>query len=175
MRDENDFHYYFKFKKKIDNFDDLWRMKKTGRLALREWMITFPYEQELANVIANACSELIENCIKYSVVNTAAQVEIFAIRENVYVETINIADEAQILKIKETLKLIEANMDDLVDLYLKKIKKAQDTGKSQLGLIKIIMETQGRLSIIEEAEKGILHLQLKMLRHQPTPSLTGEG
>lgn len=157
-----DFSYSFQFKKQSDNFEKLWRMKSSARVSLREWLITIPYDQEKANIIANACSELIENCIKYSVTNTYSCVDIYVIKRNIYIETLNYADIAQITNLQNSIKSIKIHYGNLTHLYIKNLENAAHSALSQLGLIKIIMETQGRLDFIKSLNRNLIHIRLKI-------------
>jgi len=157
-----DFSYFFQFKKLDDNFDKLWRMKSSARDTLKEWLLTIPYDAETSSTIANACSELIENCIKYSSNNTSSLVEIFVYKEYIFIETSNYSDKAQIQEFKRCLQGIHENKGNLPRLYIKKLENSQYSGFSQLGLIKILMETHGEFKLLNEHKKNLLHTQLKI-------------
>ena len=63
---EVSFTYRYAFIKSENNFKDLWRLKTTTREALRAWLMAGKASGERGDAIAGACSELMENSIKYS-------------------------------------------------------------------------------------------------------------
>jgi len=137
-------------------------MKSSARVSLKEWLLTISYDQEKADIIASACSELIENCIKYSKNDSYSLVNIYVKKRNIYIETINYTDRTQIIDLKKSLKLIQIYKDDLTPLYIENLRKVKDSASSRLGLIKIIMETQGKISLIKSWNRNIIHLLLKI-------------
>lgn len=164
--EESDFYYYFKFKKQANNFEKLWKMKASARIALKEWLLAIPYNVDTSDVLANACSELIENCIKYSRIDTNSCVEIYTIKNTVYVETMNYATEEQKQILLDFLKELYSNINTLGELYIQKLSGTIKTGNSQLGLIKIILETKGDIELLKQKpevkDNTIVHIRLKM-------------
>ena len=84
-----DFEYIFKFKKGEEKFDKLWQMKASARESLKDWLLVTDISPQISEICANACSELIENCIKYTQDETTAVVAIHATNTVITVETIN--------------------------------------------------------------------------------------
>lgn len=158
---EVDFEYFFKFKKKNDNFNELWRMKTMARESLKEWLIMNKIDYTIAENCANACSELVENGIKYSNENTEIYVLIRIGEGFVTVEIINETEENYkeiLMKYFEDIEKDSA--DDLMEMYLKKVKSAVNSNHSQLGIIKILMETKGKLEMLDKINKDLVHIKL---------------
>jgi hypothetical protein len=163
LMDQNDFEYFFRFKKGQTNFDELWRMKSSARESLREWLMAVHTEPQNAEIIANASSELIENCIKYSLVDAFSFVYIHVEDRVINIETVNKTSEEQREKIKAFLEYINKREKKAAELYIEKISESLISGNSQLGLLKILMETNGSIELLENnTENDIVHLKVRM-------------
>ncbi len=160
MHLENDFEYSFKFMKAKGNFNKLWQMKSIARQSLKEWLMVADMSPKMSEICANACSELIENCIKYSKNSSIAAVSIKAKDENVVVETINTAEKVQKDTIIESIDKLNAASDPKY-LFAESLLNPVE-GKSQLGLMKILMETKGIIELIQEPDEEVVHVKLIM-------------
>ncbi|MCP4353674.1 MAG: hypothetical protein GY795_50145 [Desulfobacterales bacterium] len=157
---EYDFEYAFKFVKKTERFDRLWDMKSIARQSLKDWLTATDISHENAEICANACSELIENCIKYSSEDSNAVVYIKVSDRSISVETINTSEEEHKNIIAEGINKLNS-VSDPKKLFAERLMNPV-TGKSQLGLIKILMETKGVLELVREPNRGIIRLRLEM-------------
>ncbi len=70
-------------------------MKSLTRKSVREWLLIQDIDYVMSDNIANACSELIENCIKYSIENEESYEIIKIQKHRVIVETFNISEQEQ--------------------------------------------------------------------------------
>lgn len=155
-----DFEYAFKFRKTEEKFHELWRMKSSARESLKDWLLTSDVSPKMSEVCSNACSELIENCIKFSQDGSSAVVSIKVENKIITVETINSADKKdKTFLIKDIEKLNDA--PDLKLLFAEKLLKP-DKNRSRLGLVKIAMETGGTISLVHESDEDIVHMKLEM-------------
>ncbi len=159
-----DFEYFFRFMKTQDNFEELWRMKASARESLREWLMATHAVPKTVEVISNSASELIENCIKYSEMNAHSFVYIQVMGKTVGIETMNSSTADQKRKISEYIQFINStSKGNPTRIYLDKIAESIHTGKSQIGLLKILMETKGTLELIDHKnEKNIVHIRVRM-------------
>ncbi len=149
---EIDFEYTFKFKKNKEKFDMLWGMKANARQSLKDWLtISTDIGPKTSEVCANACSELIENCIKYSENDSTIVVSIKAKGKSVTVETINRAEKEDKETLAEAVRKLNAASDPK-QLFAEKLLNPVE-GKSELGLIKIITETKGVIVFIKAIQK----------------------
>ncbi len=166
-RAAGDFEYYFRFKKLSMNFEELWRMKSAARESLREWLVAVHTGHKTAEVIANSASELIENCIKYSIMDTFSSVYIGVAGDCVNIETVNSAALNEINTLKDFIDIISRKKNSLSDLFLKKITDSVSNTSSQIGLIKIIMESHGAIRLIDnENDASLVHLLVEMKTYQ---------
>jgi anti-sigma regulatory factor (Ser/Thr protein kinase) len=158
--DDSEFAYIFKFRKTYTNFNDLWAMKSSARESLRDWMIAWVCDPKTAENSANACSELIENCIKFSLVDTVSTVRIRIREKSIVVETANRSNALN----RETIREMIDKVRDMEDLrgYFARTLLTRTPGKSQLGIIKIIMETQGVISFSQGPEEGDVRVRLEI-------------
>ncbi len=157
---EGDFQFGFRIRKAEENFKKLWTMKSSARESLKDWLLATNIAPKLSEICANACSELIENCIKYSRNDSMATVSISASDVVITVETINRAEKEHkdfIMKIAEKLNAAPDPQLLFTEMLLNPID-----GKSQLGLAKILMETKGKVEIVQEPDEAVVHVRLKM-------------
>ncbi len=162
LYEEKDFEYFFRFKRTENNFTELWRMKSAARESLKEWLLSMHVNPLISEAVSNASSELIENCIKYSVLDAYSFVLINVFERNIFIETVNKAGQEQISGIKEILNYITGSNKTINDVYIERIRQSCMVGKSQLGLVKIILETKGNIMIIDEKDNDIIHLRIKI-------------
>ncbi|MFH1156548.1 MAG: hypothetical protein V1793_22315 [Pseudomonadota bacterium] len=158
--ENSEFAYIFKFKKTDANFNDLWAMKSSARESLRDWLIAWVCDPKTAENCANACSELIENCIKFSIVDTVSTVLIRINEASIVVETRNMADEHNLRMVQNMIQKL-ATIDDLRE-YFAQTLLTPNRGKSQLGILKIIMETKGAISFVNSSDDRAVHIRLEI-------------
>lgn len=160
--EKSDFEYFIKFVKTDDNFNELWRMKLLARDSLKEWLIASHVNIKHAEDIANACAELIENSIKYSKEDQEAYVSINIGDHVVVIETYNMCDP----HMKDDLHTFvddlteERKSKDISEIYLERMNLSFTTGESKLGLIKILMETDAKIEVVETGEKDIVFFKV---------------
>ncbi len=164
LMDLEEFEYFFRFKKESDNFEELWRMKSTAREALNEWLIGIHISVSVSEIIANAASELIENCIKYSIIGASSFVLIHVFKKVITIETVNIAEADQKESVVNFIDYINNSNKPTSEIYLEKITESITSNKSQLGLLKIKMETDGEVSICKtiQDKENVVHLCVEM-------------
>ena len=155
-----DFEYIFKFKKGEEKFDKLWQMKASARESLKDWLLVTDISPQISEICANACSELIENCIKYTQDETTAVVAIHATNTVITVETINPTKQNHKALLKDSIDTLTA-VSDPKQLFVEKLLYPIDK-KSHLGLIKIVMETKGTLELVQEQNDDVVHVKLHM-------------
>ncbi len=159
-----EFEYFFRFKKENDNFEELWKMKSTAREALNSWLMGIRVSESIAEVISNTASELIENCIKYSIIGTSSFVLIFVCKNIITIETINLAEADHKSNVVDFINYINSSEKTTAEIYLEKITEATATNESRLGLLKIKMETDGLVNLCRtiKDEKNVVHLYVEM-------------
>ena len=155
-----DFRYVFKFRNRKDHFEKLWNMKISARESLDDWLLVSDVPPHLAEICANACSEMIENCIKYSGDDSMTVVAIHVTNTTIMIETVNTTNPEHAAELRKSLDMLEA-ADDPKQVFVQKLLNPVQ-GKSRLGLIKIVMETKGTLRVIPHAEDDIAHVKLCM-------------
>jgi hypothetical protein len=155
-----DFFYKFKFTKLLERFEQLWTMKASARESFNDWLIVSNILARKAEVWANACSELIENSIKYTPNGSSATVTICVQGNEISVETINSAKKENIEALRESLATLEAASDPR-QVFAERLMNPV-RGKSQLGLIKIIMETKGTLELTQAEAEEVVQLKLRI-------------
>jgi hypothetical protein len=157
---DSEFAYSFKFRKTDTNFNDLWAMKSSARESLRDWMIAWTCGPKTAENCANACSELIENCIKFSLVDTVSTVSIRIRERSIEVETRNRSDRDNLCMVTGMIEKL-GEIDDLRS-YFARTLLSPNRGKSQLGILKIVMETRGTLQIVPAKDPDLVQIRLEI-------------
>ncbi len=109
---------------------------------------------------ANACSELIENCVKFSKNDSTAVVSINVSDRSITVETINKAEKEHRETVSKEIEALNAASDPRQVFAEKLLNPAE--GKSQLGIIKISMETKGKLELVQEPDEEVVRMKLEM-------------
>ncbi len=155
-----DFVYSFRFKKIDEQFDQLWTMKASARESLKDWLVISDIPPRTAEICANACSELIENNIKYTPNGSIATVSIYVLDNEITVETINPAEQEYIEELSQSLETLRTASDPR-EVFVDKLMHPTE-GKSQLGLIKIVVETEGTLELVKCDDGQTIHMELKM-------------
>ncbi len=154
-----DFEYAFRFNKTESNFKDLWLMKSCTRDSLRAWLIAMEVKPERANDCANACSELVENAVKFSADGSDSVISLCVNKPKIIVETLNRAQKENV----ETASQIIRALNDTTDIRkLMAERLLSSDGKSQLGLMKSSLDTGGKIELIDESEPDVVHLRLTM-------------
>ncbi len=156
----NEFEYFFKFTKLSQNFDKLWRMKSLARESVKEWLIANDVAPTTSEDTANSCSELIENSIKYSMEKEESLVLIGINKPVITIETLNKSEVDQKEKLLTFVNEILTSSKKITEIYLEKVQKSVLSGESQLGIVKIIMETKGDIKLIEHEENDIVHVKV---------------
>lgn len=155
-----DFAYSFKFRRVGERFDKLWEMKVSARESLEDWLVVSDVPPRTAEICANACSELIENSIKYAQNGSIATVLIHVLNNTITVETSNTAEKAH----RDALSLCLTELDTTPDpkqLFVEKLLNPVG-GESHVGLIKIVMETKGTLECIPSEDTDMIRIRLCM-------------
>lgn len=156
----NDFEYFFRFVKDAHNFKQLWKMKSTARYALKDWLITVNKNPIVSETLSNACSELIENAIKYSLEDTYTFIFSHQSKNMIHIDTINMCTKEQKLYAMNFLDELVANQGNLEQIYVQKIMDVENSNKGQFGLLKILMETKGNIVLLDD-EPNVFHIRLE--------------
>ncbi len=159
-KQRSEFEYFVKFKKMTENFDQLWSMKSLSRENIRNWLKNNNIEYNICDNVANACSELIENTIKYGKINEEIFVLINIVEKKIIIETLNKSTIQQKESFTKYLENLSRELPDLTDLYLKRIQNSVITGISQLGLVKIMLETGGKIELLDKNLDEVVHLKV---------------
>ena len=160
-----DFEYIFQFQKTDEHFGQLWQMKSSARESLKDWLLASNIAPKIAETCANACSELIENCIKYAQNQTRAGVLIHVNQADaggdaeIIVETFNRTEPLHCGTLQESITTIN-HSNDLKMLFVQKLLNPSE-GLSHLGLVKLMLETKGQIEFLP-AENDIVHVRLRM-------------
>ncbi len=157
---KKDFEYMFQFYKIEARFDQLWQMKSSARESLKDWLLASSVPPKIAETCANACSELIENCIKYTRENTRSGVAIHVDKTDIIVETCNIAKVEDCSNLRNSISALQVT-EDIKQLFVERLLQQTD-GSGHLGLIKIALETKGRLELLKESADHAVHVRLCM-------------
>jgi hypothetical protein len=160
----NNLGYNFRFRKTEEHFNELWEMKSSFREHLQDWLTAADVHPHISEICANACSELLENCIKYTQNHTIATVGIYITGHSILVETINKAEQEHKKTLSDFLNKLQTTSDPK-QLFIDCLMHPVD-GKSQLGLIKVAIETKGILELVEEEDQEIVHVKLYVQKVQ---------
>lgn len=162
LKSKADFEYFFRFQKHSDNFETLWRMKSSARESLREWLSAINTSPKSAEVISSASSELIENCIKYSEPETFSFVLIKVHKNTIDIETMNRATKEQKSEVDNFMESIYTSDLTPTELYINKMIESIKSPKSQLGILRIMMETEGEVLMIDNNDESVVHFSVSM-------------
>ena len=157
-----DVGYRLKFRNAKERFHELWGMKAHVRENVKDWLVASNVQSRISEICATACSELLENCIKYTSNGAVAVVSVHLSDQTIIVETINPAHGDHIALLHESLDTLQAALEPK-QLFVKHLLNPI-AGKSRLGLIRIVLETRGTLELVQEKEKEIVHLKLHVKR-----------
>ena len=138
----------------------MWPMVSTVRHRIHQWLLGISVDPTSAELCANASSELVENCIKYSRGESMAAVAIQVYESEITVETINSSSDVHTDAVRRSIEKVTA-VDDLKQIFVEKLMNSE-TESSQLGLIKIAMETKGKLAIIPREKENLIHIVLRI-------------
>ncbi len=160
------YSYAVQFKKLNETFEKLWQMKSTMRECIRDWLAALNVPPTMSENCANASSELIENCVKYTSEGSTVTVVISLNNSMLTVETINTAEERHRQALRKSIALLNTTSDPK-QLFVETLQHPVE-GKIHLGLIKIVMETEGQLECVLEQHADLAHvrLQIRMPEHQ---------
>ncbi len=152
--------YRISFRKTEERFDELWGMKTHVRESVHDWLAASHVRLRISEVCANACSELLENCIKYTRNGSVVVVSVYLSEQTIVVETINSATGVHVEMLRESLDTLRAASEPQ-QLFINTLRNP-DEGQSRLGLIRIILETSGTLELVPQEEPEIVHLKLRV-------------
>ncbi|MCP4353672.1 MAG: hypothetical protein GY795_50135 [Desulfobacterales bacterium] len=155
-----DFEYAFRFVKTEENFNELWGMKSSTRESMKDWLIASTVKPEKADICANACSELVENCIKFSKNGSTSVISIKIKDRSIIVETFNESEKEHKNDIAGAFKELNQASDPR-QLFAERLLSPPQQGKGRLGLIKIALETRGKIGLENEPE-NVVHVKLEM-------------
>ncbi len=122
-----------------------------------------------AELISMSISELLENSVKYSQKQFKEPSPVARIRlsirqeeKKVFVNVENYADPNHIEILKEEMKSIQSA--ESREVFIQKLREAavRDDGKSQLGLIRIIYEAKGKVTMKQEGLKVSMNVEFNI-------------
>ena len=114
----------------------------------------------MAEICANACSELIENSIKHAQNNSVVTVFIHVLNKTITVETSNESEKGHREALSQSLAALDTTPDPKL-LFVERLLNPVE-GKSHLGLIKIVMETKGTLECMPSEDGDMIRIRLCM-------------
>ena len=156
-----DFRYTFRFKKTGNNHTELWGMKSSTRESLKDWLIASRIAPEISEACANACSELMTNCIAYMPENSAAVMSITVNGSSIIVETANRADTSRRESVAESIKKLHGNQSAR-EIFAEKLLNPATDGRCHLGFAKIALETRGHIEFVGKPDANIVHVRVTM-------------
>lgn len=122
-----------------------------------------------AELVSMSISELLENSVKYSQKQFTEPKPVarfrLSVREDmhkIFLEVENYADPDHIEVLKEELKGIQSAESRKV--FITKLREAaiRDDGKSQLGLIRIIYEAKGKVTMKQDGLKVLMKVEFSI-------------
>ena len=152
--------YRVSFRKTEERFDELWGLKARVRESVHDWLAASNVRLSISEVCANACSELLENCIKFTRNKSVAAISVSLTEQIIVVETINSTHGLHVEVLRQSLDALRAASDPQ-QLFINALLNSVE-GQSRLGLIKIILETRGTLELVPQEEQEIVHLKLRV-------------
>jgi hypothetical protein len=160
LNQNEEYEFVFRLRKTPENFYKLWAAKSSIRESLRDWLISTDVQSKGAELIANACGELIENVIKYSSPNFFSFIYNLVQGDIVTIETFNLSASEQSVFVRDYIEKITKSGISVAELYAKKIIGMQETDHYSLGLLKVLTETGGQLRYIDEERSDLVHIRL---------------
>ncbi len=157
---DSDAEFFLRFQKLADNFDELWEKKSIARQSIYEWLIKQHIESDISKNIIHACSELIENCIKYSQENEEFFLLLKILDKGLLIESLNISTHNQKQKLIDYLRQLSQESVSLPVLYSNRIKESVHIEASQLGIISIMIETGSQFELVDEEKENVVHVRL---------------
>ena len=161
-RNNKDLEYFFTFIKTSDNISILWEMKSEIRQAIREWLMSMISDSVTSDICSSACSELFENCIKFCSENDKSTILINVSDDSIIMETFNKTEEKQRLNFFKYFDSVTEGSKDIIELYIENLRQSVFMDSAKLGLIKILMETKGKLYLLDRPEKNLVHIKLEI-------------
>lgn len=122
-----------------------------------------------AELISMSLSELLENSVKYSQKQFKDPYPVVRLKLSVrkdkgkiFLEVENYADPDHIEVLKQELKTIQSSQSR--EVFIQKLREAatRDDGKSQLGLIRIIYEAKGKVTMKQEGLKVTMKVEFSI-------------
>lgn len=154
--------YRLHFRKLEKRFDELWGMKAHVRESVHDWLTASNVSSRISEVCANACSELLENCIKYASNGSVITVVVSLAEQTIVVETMNSAHNEHRASLRQALNALQASSEPK-QLFVHNLLYPVG-GESHIGLIRLILETRGTLELVPEEDQELVHLQLRVKR-----------
>lgn len=130
------------------HFSPKWRYIATTRNFIQSFLAVSLSNEEKADKLAMAASELLENAVKYSKnQETVLELEVDAETNRIRITASNKGDAESIAAIKSIFE--KASTGDPLTVYVEAMKEAavRTDGKSQLGLVRIRYETGAELKL----------------------------
>lgn len=122
-----------------------------------------------AELISMSISELLENSVKYSQKQFKDPYPVIKIKlavrkdkNKIFLEVENYADPDHIEILKQELKSIQGA--ESREVFIQKLREAaiRDDGKSQLGLIRIIYEAKGQVTMTQDGLKVTMKVEFNL-------------
>lgn len=169
---KNDYTTFFKFIKLTDNFEELWKLKTTARQVLRDWLRSMSFERDISELVSNASCELMENIIKFSKADESAfiVVEVFD-QSSISIDTYNKSELFFREKLISFLDGLHKEQKQIEDLYLDRLREAVFSTESRLGIIKILLETGGRVELVDEEDEEMVHIRFMVDVNKSAPAV----
>ncbi len=147
-------------------FNPEWYYVSSTWLFANDLLLQLIHDRARVELISMSISELLENSVKYSQKEYKEPCPVVGLRlsvrkdqKKIFIEVENYADPDHLIELKKELKAIQGSKSR--DVYINKLREAavRDDGKSQLGLIRIIHEAKGRVSMFQEGYKVTMRVE----------------
>ena len=142
-------------------FGPHWKYISTARGFIQSFIAISLGDEEKADKVAVAASELLENAVKYSSnAETLMRLEVHPDENLVKIVARNPAKEDAVKNLAELFDKV--NTGEALEAYVTQMKESalRDDGKSQLGLVRIRYEAGGKLSL--DTENGVVTITAEL-------------
>jgi hypothetical protein len=158
------------FKDTIElKFNPEWHYVSSVWLFTNDILLQLIKDRSKAELISMGVSELLENSVKYSQKQFKDPYPIIrmklSVRKNkgkIYIEVENYSDPDHIEILKKEIKSIQSA--ESKEVFIQKLREAaiRDDGKSQLGLIRIIYEAKGKVTMVQDGLKVTMKVEFNI-------------
>ncbi len=147
-------------------FNPEWYYVSSIWLFSNDLLLQLIKDRTRAELISMSISELLENSVKYSQKQyknpfpiARLKVSVRRDQKKIFLEVENYADPDHLAELKEEMKTIQSA--ESREVFIEKLKQAavRDDGKSQLGLIRIIYEAKGKVTMKQDGVRVTMKVE----------------